>query len=755
MRRRLFAVGLVGLLCVLLLGSRSALAYSGAGSGTENSPYIITSCDDLQSINDDVDAYYMLGVDLNCSDWNEGTDWASIGSFDNKFSGTLDGDGHTISGIHAEHDPGDAKFGLFSFVQNATIKDITVGGSIINTSDNLGICMGSLAQGSFGNLTLTNVVSNMNISANVQSTAGGFIGCVSYDAADNVTISGSTVNATISGASGGGLLGDVYINAGGKLNITDSHTSGNISCDFLCGGLVGYHYDEWDGEHDRLALTITSTTSNMTIQTENGDSGGFVGRLVANGLDADITSSTFTGSITTEADNSGGFIGRISSNGHSPNINIDKSFTAATITSDSSNIGGFVGKSGEDLSTNITRSFTQLAVSSAGNYQGGLIGNAGETSITDSYADVSLSGGTYIGGLVGGGSDITIGRSYSSGVIGSTETVIGGLVGGAETANISDSFSATSITSSTPTTVSGLIGAMASGGVTNSYVDSTKSTQGCITTYGVDATVTEFSCDNISDPNYFKNNSSNSPLNTWGFPGTWGTYEEYPCLSWRIGCINGDFDGDGIASSEEQAGPNSGDANDDGTPDMSQANVAGFINFITGKYQVIETDCDSLSAVQVGREAGDSHADSSYDYPMGLSSFHVNCNQPGVTARISQLFFDHPGSDKYVLRKWSSGNYGTIQGYELRGQLIDGKTVFRVNYEITDGQMYDEDGQENAVIVDPAGLGLPIAATGSNVTLASTGDDTRTFFLSCIGLIVVASAAAVVLNRKKTTYSSR
>lgn len=68
-----------------------AAAFSGAGSGTEASPYIITTPAQLQEINNDLDGYYKLGNNIDMSGFN----WSPVSSF----SGVLDGDGYTISNL--------------------------------------------------------------------------------------------------------------------------------------------------------------------------------------------------------------------------------------------------------------------------------------------------------------------------------------------------------------------------------------------------------------------------------------------------------------------------------------------------------------------------------------------------------------------------------------------------------------------------------------------------------------------------------
>ncbi len=218
---------------------------------------------------------------------------------------------------------------------------------------------------------------------------------------------------------------------------------------------------------------------------------------------------------------------------------------------------------------------------------------------------------------------------------------------------------------------------------------------------------------------------------------------------------NADSDEDGILDTEENDGPNNGDANSDSTADVNQANVASFINPLTEEYQVIATDCERVYSVQVGGESSES-ADAGFDYPMGISGFRIDCATPGTTANITQMFFGNSGSSNYVLRKWDNGQYTTINGYQLSGELIDDQVVFRVDYQITDGQEYDEDQTENGVIVDPAGLGLPVVATNAlsssstttdSSSLAETGENINLAYVA-ISILIGLPVVVFVLRQK-------
>jgi hypothetical protein len=70
--------------------------YCGAGSGTVEDPYQITTCTELQQINLNLSANYILMNDIDCSSYGAFT---PIGTSPAPFVGTLDGEGNTISNI--------------------------------------------------------------------------------------------------------------------------------------------------------------------------------------------------------------------------------------------------------------------------------------------------------------------------------------------------------------------------------------------------------------------------------------------------------------------------------------------------------------------------------------------------------------------------------------------------------------------------------------------------------------------------------
>ena len=69
-------------LITLFLIEAPASGFSGSGSGTQADPYQITNATQLQEMQDDLDAHYVLANDIDCSDtvnWNSGAGFEPIG----------------------------------------------------------------------------------------------------------------------------------------------------------------------------------------------------------------------------------------------------------------------------------------------------------------------------------------------------------------------------------------------------------------------------------------------------------------------------------------------------------------------------------------------------------------------------------------------------------------------------------------------------------------------------------------------------
>ena len=212
-----------------------------------------------------------------------------------------------------------------------------------------------------------------------------------------------------------------------------------------------------------------------------------------------------------------------------------------------------------------------------------------------------------------------------------------------------------------------------------------------------------------------------------------------------------DDDNDGIYNIVEDAAPNNGDANDDGTPDSTQPYVASFVNSLTGKYATIELDTTcQIETASIEAESANDVADLLFDYPTGLMSFSTDCGTAGFTTIVKQYFFGVTDTS-LVARKYNP----TTKAYTTINASKDYPTIgsmaaTRVTFSVTDGGELDTDGSANGTIVDPAGLGAVItnssSPTDTSTGLANTGQNALLYGLAVIGLI----ASATVLTAKRS-----
>jgi hypothetical protein len=163
-------------------------------------------------------------------------------------------------------------------------------------------------------------------------------------------------------------------------------------------------------------------------------------------------------------------------------------------------------------------------------------------------------------------------------------------------------------------------------------------------------------------------------------------------------------DHDTVSDTVEDAAPNNGDANQDGTADKTQVNVTSFSNSVTGQYSVVDTSgCTGNRDVSA---ANVTSIDNGYTYPAGLVNFKLDC-AVGATATVN-LYYYGLTTDKLVLRKYdaNTGTYSTIPNATFVKVHIGGQDATKITYAITDGGSLDEDGTVNGVIIDPAGPAL-------------------------------------------------
>ena len=191
-----------------------------------------------------------------------GKDWTPIGTdYDNSYTGTFDGGGHTITGLTVTTN--DEYAGLFGYLSNfnnaaGTVKNVVMDGIQITCNHRSGYAGGVVGY-SWG------TIENCSVSGSVSATVsvGGVVG-VQRDG----SITGCSSSATVKGTL---YVGDVagWTNFGATL--TACYATGNVIIEIAPtqnvsgGGLVGFN--------DGISLLSCYATGNVT---STGSSTGYV-----------------------------------------------------------------------------------------------------------------------------------------------------------------------------------------------------------------------------------------------------------------------------------------------------------------------------------------------------------------------------------------------------------------------------------------------------------------------------------------------
>lgn len=254
-------------------------------------------------------------------------------------------------------------------------------------------------------------------------------------------------------------------------------------------------------------------------------------------LNASLFSSINAGIVTdlrienSEVDNStsSGILAGFLSNSLIANVHVEG---VMRLSASFSNAGGLAGSAS---STTIKQSSAVVNVEVVAQTEyGGLVDASASNNITNSYAMTTLvdSGGSIssIGGFVRTDSSSVIDRSYAAGSFsGLVIQEAGGFMANTASSTVTNSFAVV--------TGSGVCGASNCSGfatkgssptLTNNYFDATAAdTTECSAIVG--ATCTAVNTDG-SQPDYFYNNTTNPPLNTWDFTDVWEVTTGPPVL---------------------------------------------------------------------------------------------------------------------------------------------------------------------------------------------------------------------------------
>ena len=282
------------------------------------------------------------------------------------FKGTLDGNGHTISGLTVS---GEDYVGLIGVLDGGTVKNLkfehvnVTGNKTGNAAGDTGAVVGLIVNN--GTVSDVHVLSG-TVTGNKR--AGGIVGTIkAYGSIVNCS-NAAEVKATKYNA--GGIVGAAYYTvAGQQMYITNCKNTGKVTSAGTCaGGIVGLS-----------AAKVSGCTNSAAISGAGTSIGGIVGEQKSYGS---VTKNTNSGTVTnsnTGAYGNGGIIGwlRYHKTGEASSYEVSNIITV-TGNTNSGNVSG-------------------------GNDAGGIVGVVYNSAVVTGNTNTasSLSGTTFAAGIVG------------------------------------------------------------------------------------------------------------------------------------------------------------------------------------------------------------------------------------------------------------------------------------------------------------------------------------------------------------------
>jgi len=251
------------------------------GSGTAEDPYLIGTVKELLALssltNDDSSEYlskcYRMDADIDMTAIDNFTPVAAPSSA--AFSGTFDGDNHKITNLTETVTSTAA--GLFSHVNDGTIKNVNVASAIISSSQS---SVGGIAGRVDGkNSTIQNCVFQGSISGS-NYRVGGIVGVMTAGKVKGCVL-GSKGSVMSSNYGVGGIVGEAICNKftdTNSLEISNSACYGSVNGKYSVGGIVGT-FTVKSGYSGRI-INCASISSTVIATGYDGSKRALVGGIV-------------------------------------------------------------------------------------------------------------------------------------------------------------------------------------------------------------------------------------------------------------------------------------------------------------------------------------------------------------------------------------------------------------------------------------------------------------------------------------------
>ena len=306
------------------------------GPGPTSDCLEIRNWHDLYAISSNLGGHYLLLNDLDSASpgyteltsptANQGRGWQPIGTSDDRFTGSFDGQGYEIRDLFIDR-PDESMVGLFGAVdEGGAIQNVGVVNAIVTGEWAVGV----LAGGNWG--TVSNSYSTGSVSGD--DCVGGLVG------GDAGSVSNSYSTASVTGHwDVGGLVGC----NDPRGTVSNSYSTGSVSGEWAVGGLLG---GNWGG-----AVSNSYSTGSVS-----GDD--YVGGLVGDNQGI-VSNSYSTGSVS-------GYWAVGGLVGDNQGI-VSNSYSTGSVTGDW-HVGGLVGENNEGA---VSNSFWTIDTSGMNESDGG------------------------------------------------------------------------------------------------------------------------------------------------------------------------------------------------------------------------------------------------------------------------------------------------------------------------------------------------------------------------------------------------
>ena len=281
----------------------------------------IYDCNQLQSMSLG-DAHRLMN-DINCNEIN----FVSILDNINKFTGSLNGRGYKIYGLHIDESSSDYVGLISSLAAGAKIENLVLVVNMTFGNNYVGTLAGRTEGMIWNCKAFMGSMYNGVRGVKGNTFVGGLVG---YNFG-NVLNSTADINVDGIGNYVGGLIGFLGTSVGSYA--INSNAKGNINGNFAVGGLVGYVVASGIIENSYATGSVSGTSS----------IGGLLGdKTIIGGDDSGVIRNSYsTGNVISTGINAGGLVGNI----HTSNpANIVNCFATGSV-SGTSGLGGLIGHS--------------------------------------------------------------------------------------------------------------------------------------------------------------------------------------------------------------------------------------------------------------------------------------------------------------------------------------------------------------------------------------------------------------------------